>query len=198
MGGYYTLLAAGVDHRIRFGMDELGAVPGANRQQPRPVRSAAGIQDALDQGVRSVFLRREDSCPDAREPGRERLLLLARGRNQNFEALAGEKTLCISPNFNHPDGCYGATKYNPMDWLPYALGHETAYPAIASATQDGATYRVATQPGVTIQNATLYWSPGATSSGQPATGWRFRRSSRTASGKRKFRRALLHWNGGRS
>lgn len=161
MGGYYTLLAAGVDQRIRFGMDELGA--GYLGQTD----SSLG-QFELPPEYKTLWLKAFDPYSYAGRTHARILMNLAANDYffwladgiKNFQGLAGEKTLCISPNFNHPDGCYGATKHNPMDWLPYALGHETAYPAIASATQDGATYRVATQPGVTIQNATLYWSLG--------------------------------------
>ena len=78
MGGYYTLLAAGVDNRVRFGVDELGAGHLADTD------SALGqfelvyrTQGHLAAGVRPVFLCRPHQSKDLHEPLGQRLLLLA-------------------------------------------------------------------------------------------------------------------------
>ncbi len=199
MGGYYTLLAAGVDARIRFGMDELGA--GYQAQTD----SSLG-QFELSPAEKALWIKAFD--PYSHAPNTRAKMLMNLAANdyffwlgdglKNYEALAGEKTLCLSANFNHTEGSYGAAKHNAMAWLPYALGREPNYPAIDSFAQAGAVYRVRAKSGASIQSASLYWSPGATSSGPPATGWKFPPPAKTASGRRKSPPATPPWSAVRS
>jgi hypothetical protein len=159
MGGYYTLLAAGVDARVRFGVDELGAGHLADTD------SALG-QFELDPERKAIWLRAFD--PYSYAAGTKAKIFMNLSANDyffwlgdammNYEALPAEKRLCLWPNFNHNDGAFGKTKELPKGWIDYCVGRTSSYPQINAVRRKGAVYVAKASPGVT--SAVLCWSPG--------------------------------------
>jgi hypothetical protein len=161
MGGYYTLLAAGVDQRVSFGVDELGAGRLADTD------SALG-QFELDPERKAIWLQAFDPCSYAARTKAKIFMNLSANDYffwlgdavENFQALPAEKRLCIWPNFNHNDGAFGKTKELPKGWIDYCVGRTKPYPQIDAVKRQGAVYVAKAGPGVT--SAELCWSPGAT------------------------------------
>lgn len=161
MGGYYTLLAAGVDARLKFGVDELGA------GHLTDTDSALG-QFELDPERKAIWLRAFDPYSyAARTKGKIFMNLSANDyffwlgdAMIHYETLPAEKRLCLWPNFNHNDGAFGKTKELPKGWIDYCVGRTPSYPQIGAVRRQGAVYVAKASPGVT--SAELCWSPGAT------------------------------------
>jgi cephalosporin-C deacetylase-like acetyl esterase len=159
MGGYYTLLAAGVDARVRFGVDELGAGHLADTD------SALG-QFELDPERKAIWLQAFDPYSYASRTTAKIFMNLSAndyffwlGDSMiHYEALPAEKRLRILPNFNHNDGPFGKTKELPKGWIDYCVGRASSFPQIDAVRRQGAVYEAKASPGVT--SAVLCWSPG--------------------------------------
>ena len=160
MGGYYTLLIAGVDDRISFGVDELGA------GHLQDTGSALG-QFFQGPDYKAVWLQAFDPISlAARTKARifmnfsadDYFFWLGDGV-ANYLALAGEKRVSITPNFNHNDGAFGKKKPLAVGWLDYACGRDASYPEIKGVRSEGASYMATATPEVT--SAMLCWSPGS-------------------------------------
>jgi hypothetical protein len=161
MGGYFTLLAAGIDDRVSFGMDELGA----------------GHLDDSDSRLGQIDLdpQRKQIWLAAFDPHRylartkARLLMNLSANDyffwlgdgvEDYRRLAGEKRLSISPNFNHNDGAFGARKNSPFDWVKYCVGQEPSFPQIATVKHAETSHTLIPAEGTAVKEVTLYWSPG--------------------------------------
>jgi hypothetical protein len=159
MGGYYTLLTAGVDDRVKFGLDELGA------GHLGATDSRLG-QFELTPEYKSLWLKAFDPYSYA---GRTKAKIfmnlsaedyffwLGDGTAQ-YEAQFGEKRLCINPNFNHNEGPFGKKKHLALGWLDYAFGREHSFPEITEVRNNGSVYKIVASPEIT--SAVLCWSPG--------------------------------------
>jgi hypothetical protein len=181
MGGYYSLLASGVDARVNFVMDELGG--GCLSQSD----SSLG-QFKLDPSLKSIWLEAFDPCTYAART-RARVIVNLSANDyffwlgdavKNYQLLAGDKRLCISPNFNHNDGAFGQKKNSAFGWLAYCMGREQSYPRTPEVTQSGAEYHITT--GDDIVRATLCWSPGGDTLIGPARYWLQTPATRTTRG----------------
>jgi cephalosporin-C deacetylase-like acetyl esterase len=180
MGGYYTLLAAGVDDRLKFGVDELGAGHLADTD------SALG-QFELDPERKALWLQAFDPYSYAARTKAKIFMNLSANdyffwlgdAMANYEVLRADKRLRIWPNFNHNDGAFGKTKELPKGWIDYCVGRTPSYPQIDAVRQQGAVYVAKASAGVT--SAELCWSPGAKLD-WPARYWAEVPATRTANG----------------
>lgn len=181
MGGYYSLLAAGVDPRVKFVMNELAGGCLADTD------SSLG-QFKLDPERKRVWLEAFDPATFAARTQAQVVFNLSANDYffwlgdavNNYRLIAGEKRLCISPNFNHNDGTFGQKKNSPSSWLTYCMGGEQSYPRTPEVTQSGADYHIAT--GDDIVRATLCWSPGGDALLAPARYWVQTPATKTADG----------------
>lgn len=159
MGGYYTLLTAGVDPRVAFGINELGAGHLGN------TASRLG-QFALTPAEMALWLRAFD--PMSHAGNTKAAIFMNLSANDyffwlgdavaNFDALAGPKRLCISANFNHNDGAFGREKRTAKGWIDHVADPTADYPELASLKfTDGA---FSCQSSADVITATLYMSPG--------------------------------------
>jgi len=183
MGGYYTLLAAGVDERLKFGMDELGAGHLADSD------SSLGQFD-FDSAHKAAWLQAFDPYSYAGRTKAKMFMNLSANDYffwlgdglANYQALPGEKRLCITPNFSHNDGAFGKKKNGGwFSWLSYAFGRDQTFPQIAGVARDGAVYTAQVSDSPQIVEATLYWSPGKNID-WPARYWVETPSVKTGSG----------------
>jgi cephalosporin-C deacetylase-like acetyl esterase len=181
MGGYYSLLAAGVDPRVKFVMNELGGGYLSDTD------SSLG-QLRLDAQRKSIWLAAFDPCSYAARTQAQVVFNLSANDYffwlgdavKNYQLLAGDKRLCISPNFNHNDGAFGQKKNSAFNWLAYCMGREQSYPRTPEVTQAGAEYHITT--GDDIVRATLCWSPGGDTLIGPARYWLQTPATRTTRG----------------
>ena len=181
MGGYYSLLAAGVDARVKFVMDELGG--GCLSETD----SSLG-QFTLDAQRKSIWLAAFDPFSHAAATQARVIVNLSANDYffwlgdavKNYQLLAGDKRLCISPNFNHNDGAFGEKKNSPSSWLAYCMGREQNYPRTPEVTRSGAEYHIS--GGDDIVRATLCWSPGGDALLTPARYWLQTPATRAANG----------------
>ena len=171
MGGYYTLLLAGVDERVSFGVDELGA------GHLGDTGSALG-EFALDAGRKAIWLQAFDPLTFAART-KARVFMNFSADDYffwlgdgivNYEALAGEKRFAITPNFDHNDGAFGKKKLMATGWIDYACGRDASYPEIKDVRGNGASYQAVTTPDIT--DATFCWSPGSEKLMWPSRYWR--------------------------
>lgn len=161
MGGYYTLLAAGVDSRIRFGMDELGGGCLAN-----PGSSLARF--SMSAPFKELWLQAFDPYSYARSTQAKIIMNLSSDDYffwlndcvANYELLPAGKRLSITPNYNHNDGSFGQKKNGAMGFLHTCFGQWDSYPEIAQSTYDGETCSVTAAGIQESAEAWLYWSPG--------------------------------------
>lgn len=180
MGGFYTLLAAGVDDRIDFGADELGAGHLADTS------SRLG-QFELDPERKAVWIQAFDPISYAGRTKAKMFMNLSANDYffwlgdavANYKALASEKRICISPNYNHNDGTFSDKKLGAKGWIEYASGRDATYPPMPALQESSGLYSVQTGPEAV--GATLYWSPG-TNLSWPARYWVKVPAQKTSSG----------------
>ena len=161
MGGYYTMLSAGVDQRIRFGMNELGGGYLSNTDS-----SLGGFK--LDPERKQIWIQAFDPYTYAgKTKATIRTHLSANDYFfwlgdvvENYKALNGEKSLCISPNYNHNDGAFGRKKYDSNGWLDYCFGFESNFPKISALKNEGLSYTVTLDSTTQASEVKLLWSPG--------------------------------------
>ena len=182
MGGYYSLLAAGVDPRVKFVMNELGGGCLSDTD------SSLG-QFKLDEQMKNIWLAAFDPGSHAAQTQAQTVFNLSANDYffwlgdavKNYELLAGDKRLCITPNFNHNDGAFGQKKNSAFGgWLSYCMGREPSYPRTPEVKQSGADYLITT--GEDIVRATLCWSPGGDGLVAPARYWLQTPATRAANG----------------
>ena len=161
MGGYYTLLATGVDDRLKFGVDELGAGHEADSD------SRLG-QFELDPARRKIWLEAFDPYSYAAQTKARIFMNLSADDYffwlgdglANYQALPGDKRLCITPNFDHKDGAFGKRKNNADGWLDYGFAREDSFPKIEQVSRQGALYTATVSDDREVTGVTLCWSPG--------------------------------------
>jgi hypothetical protein len=161
MGGFYTLLAAGIDNRVTFGMDAL----------------AAGHFDDSDSRLGQIDLdpERKQIYLAAFDPHRYITSIKARMLMDlcsndyyfwlgdgvaDYLALSGEKRLCITPNANHGVGAFGQTNASSFEWSKYCSGNKPSYPEIAAVKSEGDAYLLIPAKGTVPESVTLFWSLG--------------------------------------
>jgi cephalosporin-C deacetylase-like acetyl esterase len=180
MGGFYTLLAAGVDDRIAFGVDELGAGHLADTS------SRLG-QFELDPERKAIWIQAFDPISYAGRTKAKIFMNLSANDYffwlgdavANYKALTSEKRICISPNYNHNDGTFSDKKLMTKGWVEYASGHDAGYLPTPELQESSGLYSVQTGPEVV--GATLHWSPG-TNVSWPARYWVKVPAQKTSSG----------------
>ena len=161
MGGYYTLLAAGIDNRISFGMDALSAGHLDNSDS----RMA---QIDLDPERKQIWLAAFDPHRYAKAIKARMLMDLCSNDYYfwlgdgvaDYQALSGEKRLCITPNANHGVGAFGQTNGSSFEWSKYCLGNKPSYPEIAAVKTEGDAYLLIPAKGTVPEKVTLFWSLG--------------------------------------
>ena len=173
LGGYLTLLLAGVDPRIRFGVDELGA---GWKSDSQSIFSNLGLPDEY----KAVWSKAFNAYSYA--PGTKARIYVNLSANDatfwlgdgldNYAALTGEKRLGLSPNDDHSWSSFGQDHYLPLfTWVPYCIGAEKDYPEITAVRTQGNRYFMTVKDSVPIKQASLYWSPGE-KLGWPARYWK--------------------------
>lgn len=170
MGGYYTLLTAGVDPRAAFGISELGAGHLGN------TASRLG-QFALTSAEKALWLQAFDPMSHAKSTKAAIFMNLSANDYffwlgdavANFEALAGPKRLGISANFNHNDGAFGREKRMAKGWIDYVVGRNAHYPELGSLNFKDGTFSCRASENVIT--ASLYVSPGGDTLAWPARYW---------------------------
>lgn len=161
MGGYYTLLAAGIDDRIGYGMNALAAGHLDNSD------SRLGQID-LDPERKEIYLAAFDPHRYAKQIKAKMLMDLCSNDYYfwlgdgmaDYQVLSGEKRLCITPNANHGVGAFGQTNPGTFEWSKYCLGSKPSYPEIAEVKNEGDTYLLIPAKGTVPESVTLFWSLG--------------------------------------
>ena len=195
MGGYLTLLLAGVDTRIRFGVNELGAGWKAECQ------SSFGSLDMADE---YKVLWSKAFNPYASAPSTKARIYVNLSSNDsafwlgegldNYVALAGEKRLGICPNDNHTSTSFDQEHYLPLfTWVPYCIGSESDYPEITAVRAKGDRYRMTVKDHVAVKSAVALLEPGRESRLAGAIGERFAPRSKAARGRLKYPRRIPSW-----
>ena len=162
MGGYYTLLTAGVDSRVSFGMDALGG-----GRLDNPGSSLANFDMSPD--FKKVWLQAFDPYSYAKSTKAKIIMNLSSDDYffwlndciANYKLLPKGKRLSITPNFNHNDGSFGKKKNQAINFLRYCFGEWDKYPHVAETKYDGVTYSVTASEIQADAQAYLYWSAGA-------------------------------------
>jgi cephalosporin-C deacetylase-like acetyl esterase len=180
MGGFYTLLSAGVDDRITFGFNELG---GGNLAD---TSSSLGRFE-LDPERKAIWIKAFDPISYAGRTQAKMFFNLSANDYffwlgdavANYQALASEKRICISPNYNHNDGTFAEKKLGAKGWIDYTSGREASYLPTPELHESSGLYNVKTGPEAV--GATLYWSPGANLA-WPARYWVKVPAQKTSSG----------------
>jgi dienelactone hydrolase len=162
MGGYLTLLLAGVDARIAFGVDELGA---GWKSEPQGGFGTLWMPD----DYKVLWSKAFNAC--LRAPGTKARIYVNLSSNDaafplgdgldNYLALPGEKRLGICPNDNHASAGFAQEHWLPLfTWVPYCIGMESDYPQITSVRAKGDRYSMTVKDRAAVRRASLYWSPG--------------------------------------
>ena len=161
MGGYYTLLLCGVDDRLTFGLDELGAGHLADSD------SELG-QFTLSPAGKKIWLQAFDPFTYAAKT-RARIFMNLSSNDfffwlgdgiANYQALTADKRLRITPNFDHNAGALGQVKNLAMGWLDDGFRRVPAFPEIGDVAARGGAYTASIPLTSAIKSATLCWSPG--------------------------------------
>jgi hypothetical protein len=162
MGGFLTLLLAGVDPRIRFGVDELGA---GWKSEPQSRFGILWMPDEYKAPWSKAF------NPYGLAASTKARIFVNLSTNDtafwlgdgldNYTALAGEKRLGLCPNDDHSFASFGQAHPLPLfAWVPYCIGIEKDYPEITAVRTHGTRYCVTVNDSVPLQRVSLYWSPG--------------------------------------
>lgn len=164
MGGYYSLLLAGVDDRVRCVFDTYGA----GNLAKTGGRIGTGLS-ALTREQRRTWLAAFDPINYASRTSASVFVYLAANDYffwlgdgvANFNALAGEKRLLIVPNYNHNFGAFGAAVPDcGWDWVEHCLHGKPAFPTVSTPRAHGGAYRWRAAGPLPITRSVLYWSPG--------------------------------------
>lgn len=162
MGGYLTLLLAGVDRRIAFGVNEL-----SGGWKSPPLGRFGNL--AMSEEHKAIW---NDAFNAYRFAGTTKAQIytnlaandvffwLGDGLD-NHLALSGEKRLGICVNDNHSLASFGEEHFLPLfTWVPYCLGTETDYPRITACEGMGPRWRMTAADAMDVRRVSLYWSPG--------------------------------------
>jgi hypothetical protein len=158
MGGWYSLLVAGVDRRVTCVYDVYAAGGGV-----------ANFTAPLNAEQRRIWTAAFDPLTYARRTRASTLLYL--GTNDFFfslgnammeqAGLAGEKRMTIIPNWNHNFGPFGR-KAPEVDkaWIDHCFHGEPAFPAVTDPKPRGDAYSWRADGPFPIKRSVLCWSPG--------------------------------------
>ena len=133
MGGYLTLLLAGVDARVRFGADELAA-----GWKTAPQSGFGNLLQMPDE-YKTLWSKAFNVYGFAASTKARMYVNVSANDAQfwlgdsldNYQALPAEKRLGICPNDNHTCTSFGKEHFLPLfTWVPYCLGVEKDYPEI--------------------------------------------------------------------
>ena len=164
MGGYYSLLLAGVDSRVKCVFDTYGA----GNLAKSGGRIAAGLSE-LAADRRRAWLAAFDPIHYAQCTSARTFLYLAANDFffwlgdgiANYEALAGEKRMLIVPNYNHNLGAFDEQVPDcGWDWVRHCLHGLPAFPTVTDPRVRGRVYTWKAAGTVPITKSVLYWSPG--------------------------------------
>lgn len=161
MGGFFTLLFSGIDHRISFGYNALGAGHLADSD------SRLGTFD-FPPGYKEIWLKAFD--PHNYVGATKAKLLFQLAANDyyfwlgdgiaDYQAVQGEKRLCIAPNSVHDVVPFGWKSPSAGRWIEYCTRQDKSYPSIAEVKNSGASYLLVPSADTKVAEATLYWSIG--------------------------------------
>jgi len=164
MGGYYSLLLAGVDDRIRCVFDTYGA----GNLAKSGGRIGNGLS-ALKPDERRAWLSAFDPLGYASGSKASTFVYLAANDFffwlgdglANYNALGGEKRLLIVPNYNHNLGAFGEPVPDcGWDWVKHCLHSEPAFPTVTHPRARGSEYSWKAAGPMPVVRSVLYWSPG--------------------------------------
>lgn len=160
MGGWYSMLTAGLDRRVSCVYDAYGA--GWN---------VATALDPLPVEKQRIWRRAFDPMTYAGKTAASTLMYI--GTNDyffppdhattHFAKLSGEKRVLFLPNVNHNFAAFGQ-QLPSVDkaWIDYCFHGGPAFPIASTPVGKGSVYRWKVRGPVTIASSTLYWSPGRT------------------------------------
>ena len=158
MGGWYSMLAAGLDRRVSCVYDAYAA--GQN---------VAVALDALPADKQRIWRRAFDPMTYAGKTAASTLMYI--GTNDyffppdhataHFARLSGVKRILFLPNVNHNFAAFGQ-QLPGVDkaWIDYCYHGAPAFPVISTPIHKGRVYRWKVRGPVAIASSTLYWSPG--------------------------------------
>ncbi|MGC8863859.1 MAG: PhoPQ-activated protein PqaA family protein, partial [Armatimonadota bacterium] len=174
MGGYYSLLLAGVDDRVKCVFDTYGAGNLADSGG----RIAWGLKE-LPAESRRAWLSAFDPIRYAGHTRASTLFYLAANDFffwlgdglANYKALPGEKRLLVVPNYNHNLGAFGEPVPEcGWEWVRYCLHGGPSFPTVTAPRARGNVYTWSATGPVPVIRSVLYWSPGNVS--WPSRYWR--------------------------
>lgn len=162
MGGYLTLLLAGVDRRIAFGVNELS---GGWKSSPLGRFGNLAMSDEHKAIWNQAFnAYRFAQATDARiytNLAANDLFFWLDDGLDNYSELSGEKRLGICANDNHSLASFGEEHFLPLfTWVPYCLGDDPDYPQITTCEGTGTRWRMKSTGVNAFRRVSLYWSPG--------------------------------------
>lgn len=158
MGGWYSLLVAGIDRRVACVHDAWAA----GRDVARTVQTLPPDKCAL---WRAAF----DPLSYA---GRVRAAtLMYLGTNDfffppdngmaHYNRLRSEKRVLLVPNCNHGFGPFGvALPEVDRNWIDHCFHGSPGFPAVSDPVARGRAYRWRVTGPASAKSSTLYWSPG--------------------------------------
>lgn len=159
MGGWYSLLAAGLDPRVKCVYSAYGAG-----------KNVANALDALTADRRQVWAAAFDPLTYAGKVKAATLFYL--GTNDyffppdhgmaHFDGIHGEKRMLLVPNDNHDFAPFG-TELPHVDkqWIDHVFRGDAAFPTVSNLVGHGRVYRWNVHGPRAIKSSTLYWSPGS-------------------------------------
>jgi len=168
MGGFYSLLVAGVDHRVRCVADTYAA--GVGTRSSMKSAFAISLTQHFSPDERKRWMDTYD--PATYAPRTEASVFMFLGANdfffwlgdavQYYETLPGEKRLLIVPNYNHNFGSFGAPvpKDPWQEWFRSCLQGGDPFPEVTQPECNGRTYTWRARGPLAITDSALYWSPG--------------------------------------
>lgn len=162
MGGYLTLLLAGVDRRIAFGVNELS---GGWKSSPLGRFGNLEMSDEhkaiWNQAFNTVRFAHATNARIYTNLAANDLFFWLDDGLDNSSELSGEKRLGICANDNHSLASFGEEHFLPLfTWVPYCLGAESDYPQIRACEAMGSRWRMTATGATAVRRVCLYWSPG--------------------------------------
>jgi cephalosporin-C deacetylase-like acetyl esterase len=165
-GGWISLIVAGVDNRIQCVVNAVsaGGVEGSPTLMSQAYRQT-------DDSLKPLYLDTFDPLVYAKYTKAAVLLNLSAndrymwlpGAMRNYNGLAGEKRLSLTPNSDHQSGGPNIPN-SSSDWVRSRLlnDREATLPKIKGdrIVSDGTTYTWEAEGSYPIRKSNLYWSPG--------------------------------------
>jgi cephalosporin-C deacetylase-like acetyl esterase len=158
MGGWYSMLVAGIDSRVACVNDAWAAG-----------RDVAGTVQTLPADKREIWRTAFDPLTYAGNNRAATLMYL--GANdyffppnngmEHYNLIRAEKRMLILPNCNHGFGSFGVALPDiDRNWIDFCFHAGAAFPTLSDPSARGRKYRWKTAGPSAIKSSVLYWSPG--------------------------------------